>query len=230
MQKQLLDNSDIRISNVGLGCWQFGGDFGPMEEKTAYSILAEAVENGITFFDTADVYGDGRSEEIIGKFLKQSTAKITIATKFGRSSDVYPDKYTETALKTALQKSIKRLGVEVIDLIQLHCIPLQVLRDGQIFLWLENAKADGLIKHFGASVESVEEARICLAHDGLLSLQVIFNLFRQKLIADLFPEAAARGVGIIVRLPLASGLLSGKFTATTTVTVSTSTLERPLPV
>jgi aryl-alcohol dehydrogenase-like predicted oxidoreductase len=215
MQKRRLGNNKFTISEVGLGCWQFGGDFGPMEKNTALSILAEAVESGINFFDTADVYGNGRSEELIGEFLKQTTSEIFIATKFGRGSDVYPNNYTKTALKSAIQRSMKRLGVDVIDLIQLHCIPTEFLRKGQVFDWLEDMKRDGLIKHYGASVESLEEALICLKYKGLHTLQVIFNIFRQKLITKLFPLAQKHGVGIIVRLPLASGLLSGKFTKTT---------------
>ena len=145
MQHLPLGNSQIQISEVGLGCWQFGGDFGPMEKNTALSILSAAVDNGINFFDTADVYGDGRSEQLIGEFLKQSTTEITVATKFGRGSNVYPDKYTKTALRDALQKSMQRLNVDVIDLIQLHCIPTRFLRDGQVFAWLEDVKKEAKV-------------------------------------------------------------------------------------
>lgn len=215
MNTRLLGRNGFDIGEVGLGCWQFGGDFGPMQEDTALSILSQAVESGTTFFDTADVYGAGRSEGLIGRFLKSCPHPMTVATKFGRGANVYPDHYSADALRESVLASQKRLGVAVIDLLQLHCVPTAVLREGEIFEWLRDLKAEGLIKHFGASVESVEEARICLAQEGLLSLQVIFNVFRQKLITELFPQAQARGVGIIVRLPLASGLLSGKFSKET---------------
>ena len=218
MNNRRLGKSDLSVGEVGLGCWQFGGDFGPMEKSTALKIMETAAEKGITFFDTADVYGSGRSEELIGEFLRQTQSPVKIATKFGRGSDVYPNGYTKEALRGSVQASLKRLGVDVIDLLQLHCIPTQFIRDGAVFDWLREIQQEGLIRYFGASVESVEEALICMEQKGLLSLQVIFNLFRQKLISDLLPKAQKIGIGIIVRLPLASGLLSGKFTVNTQFT------------
>jgi aryl-alcohol dehydrogenase-like predicted oxidoreductase len=166
--------------------------------------------------DTADVYGSGRSEALIGKFLKQCPTPVTVATKFGRAAEVFPDHYSEERLRQSIGAAARRLGVEVIDLLQLHCIPEGLLRSGEVFDWLRRAQQEGLIRHFGASVETVDEGLLCLEQDGLLSLQVIFNIFRQKPVIRLFPQALARGVGIIVRLPLASGLLSGKFTRETT--------------
>lgn len=216
MNTRKLGKQGICIGEVGLGCWQFGGDFGDMQEKMALAIMAEAVENGINFFDSADVYGDGRSEKLIGQFLKRSSASVTVATKFGRGGGVYPDNYSEGALRQSIEASLKRLGTDAIDLLQLHCIPTEMLRAGDVFDWLRRAKQEGLIKQFGASVETVEEGLLCLEQEGLLSLQVIFNIFRQKLVDELLPQAKSRGVGIIVRLPLASGLLSGKFTPQTT--------------
>jgi aryl-alcohol dehydrogenase-like predicted oxidoreductase len=216
MNTRELGKRGFRVGEVGLGCWQFGGDFGDMEESTAQAIMETAVSNGVNFFDTADVYGAGRSEKFIGRFLKQCPTPITVATKFGRSGSVYPDKYSEDRLRQSIGDSAKRLGVETIDLIQLHCVPAELLRAGEVFDWLRRAQRDGLIRHFGASVESVEEGLICLEQEGLLSLQVIFNVFRRKLVTDLLPQAKARGAGIIVRLPLASGLLSGKFNKDTT--------------
>lgn len=203
------------IGEVGLGCWQFGGDFGHMEEDTAISILAMAVEKGVNFFDTADVYGAGRSEELIGRFLKGCSTPITTATKFGRSGEVYPGSYSEDALRSSVEGSLKRLGRDSIDLLQLHCIPTDILRQAEVFDWLRRLKQEGLINHFGASVETVEEGLLCIEQDGLLSLQVIFNIFRQKLVAELLPQAQAKGIGIIARLPLASGLLTGKFSKST---------------
>ena len=215
MTKRTLGKGGFEIGEVGIGCWQFGGDFGPMEDATAFAILEAAVASGTDFFDTADVYGAGRSEELIGRFLKTCETPVTVATKVGRESVLYPDKYSRQVVRDSLLRSIKRLDVGVLDLVQLHCIPTDVLLDGEIFDWLRDFKKEGLIKHFGASVESVEQGLICLEQEELLSLQVIFNPFRLKLATELLPQAKAKGVGIIVRLPLASGLLSGKFTKAT---------------
>lgn len=216
MQTRTLGGNGYQIGEVGLGCWQFGGDFGPMEDKSAFEILEAAVESGTNFFDTADVYGAGRSEALIGRFLKTCASPVKVATKVGRSGALYPNQYTRETVRESICGSLERLGMDAIDLIQLHCVPIQVLLDGAIFDWLREFKNEGLIREFGASVESVEEGLICLKQDGLRSLQVIFNPFRQKLVTELFPQAQENGVGIIVRLPLASGLLSGKFTQATT--------------
>jgi len=215
MKTRQLGKDGYGISEVGLGCWQFGGDFGDMQEETALSIMATAVENGVNFFDTANVYGAGRSEDLIGRFLKTCSSPVTVATKFGRGDDVYPDNYSEDIMRRSVEGSLKRLGVDRLDLLQLHCIPPEILRKGEVFDWLRKLRQEGLIEEFGASVETVAEGLLCMEQDGLLSLQVIFNIFRQKIVSELLPRAKSRGVGIIVRLPLASGLLSGKFTKNT---------------
>ena len=212
MKKRRLGKQGFEIGEVGMGCWQLGADWGPsIEEDTAFSILTAAVESGVDFFDTANVYGDGRSEIFLGRFIQICDTSIIVATKFGRGAGVYPDNYTEDALRRSVDASLKRLGVDKLDLLQLHCIPTEVLGEGKVFDWLRRIKQEGLIRHFGASVETVEEGLICLEQDELLSLQVIFNIFRQKLVSELLPRAEERGVGIIARLPLASGLLTGKF-------------------
>jgi aryl-alcohol dehydrogenase-like predicted oxidoreductase len=216
MKLRQMGKDGYRIGEVGLGCWQFGGDFGDMPEETALAIMATAVENGVNFFDTANVYGAGRSEALIGRFLKACSSPVTVATKFGRGDDVYPDKYSEDIMRRSVEASLKRLDVERLDLLQLHCIPPEVLRKGEVFDWLRKLRQDGLIKEFGASVESIAEGLLCMEQEELFSLQVIFNIFRQKIASELLPKAKARGIGIIVRLPLASGLLSGKFTKDTT--------------
>jgi aryl-alcohol dehydrogenase-like predicted oxidoreductase len=219
MKKRSLGKTGVEISEVGLGCWQLGGaDWGDVSEDLALEILNAAAEAGVTFFDAADVYGDGRSEEMIGKFLKgrASGEALFVATKLGRSADLYPDKYTEAGVRAAIEASLRRLGVDVLDLIQLHCVPEEVLRQGDVFEWLRALQDEGKVRHFGASVETIDEAHICLAQPGLASLQIIFNIFRQRAIEELFPAVRENGVGIIVRLPLASGLLSGKFTKDTT--------------
>tara|TARA_R110000868_G_scaffold297191_4_gene557508 strand:+ start:423 stop:1409 length:987 start_codon:yes stop_codon:yes gene_type:complete len=217
MKHRTLGKNGFKVSEVGLGCWQLGADWGQdISQETGFNILNEAVKQGITFFDTADVYGNGKSEKLIGNFLKTTDAEIKVATKFGRAADSYPDKYSKDVLRKTIEGSLKRLGVDSLDLLQLHCIPTQYLKDGAIFDWLRELKQEGLIKHFGASVETIEEGLICMEQEGLLSLQVIFNVFRQKLVTELLPQAEEKGVGIVVRLPLASGLLTGKFTKQTT--------------
>ncbi len=209
MNYRKFNQTDVTCSDVGLGCWQIGGAWGDVSDKEAYDILAKAVECGINFFDTADVYGDGRSEKLIGNFLKLSKADVFVATKLGRGP-IYPDNYTEETIRLATEESLQRLQTDALDLTQLHCLPTEVLRQGEVFDWLRKLKVEGKIRNFGASVESMEEAHICLKQEGLSSLQIIFNIFRQKPIAELFKAAKAKSVALIVRLPLASGLLGGK--------------------
>lgn len=212
MNFRKFNGTTFQTSEIGLGCWQLGGaDWGDVSDKQAFDILAQAVECGVDFFDTADVYGNGRSEELIGRFLKQSGRQVFVATKLGRLG-LYPDNYTEATIRAATEASLRRLQVESLDLTQLHCIPTEVMRQGDVFEWLRKLQQEGKIKHFGASVETMEEAQICLQQDGLSSLQIIFNLFRQKPIDTIFDEAKQKQVALIVRLPLASGLLSGKLT------------------
>ncbi len=205
------------VSEVGLGCWQIGSDWGTgVDEAVAFEILGAAVDAGVSFFDTADVYGDGRSEGLIARFLKHRPEKVFVATKVGQAAGLFPDKYTEAKVRACTEASLQRLGLEALDLSQIHCAPTPIFRQGEIFEWMRRLKREGKIKQFGASVESMEEAEICLEQEGLVSLQIIFNLFRQKPIRALFPQAKRKGVAIIVRLPVASGLLSGKMTAGTT--------------
>jgi len=206
------------VSEVGLGCWQLGGtEWGEVSDQAAMGILDAAVASGVTFSDTADIYGRGRSETLIGRFLAECRLRdrIFIATKLGRHRG-YPDDYSLDLLRSCTEDSLKRLGVEAIDLTQLHCVPPQWLERGDIFGWLETLQAEGKIKAWGASVESMGEALVCLEHPGLASLQIIFNIFRQKPIEMLFDDALEKNVALIVRLPLASGLLAGKFTRKTT--------------
>ncbi|MEM9984595.1 MAG: aldo/keto reductase [Bacteroidota bacterium] len=217
MNQRPLGKNGFNISEVGLGCWQLGSDWGEgIEKEKAFAILQQAVDSGITFFDTADVYGGGKSETLIGAFFQQNKTPVKITTKYGRTADVYPNNYTEDSLRKAVEASLKRLQMDCLDLIQLHCIPMEALKSGEIFDALRKLKEEGLIAHFGASVESVEQGLVCLEQEGLQSLQIIYNIFRQKLTTDLLPQAQAKGVGLIVRLPLASGLLTGKFTQETT--------------
>lgn len=215
MKFRQLGNSDLRISDVGLGCWQLGGDFGPIESATVQQIIAIAAAQDINFFDTADVYGDGASESYLGEHLAQQNPKPVIATKYGRAGDVYPASYSLNNLRDSVLRAQDRLQTDAIDLLQLHCIPAQVLINGEIFDWLRIVQQEGHIRYFGASVETVDEGLICTEQEGLTSLQVIFNIFRQKLLDELLPKAQEKQIGVIARLPLASGLLSGKFTMET---------------
>jgi aryl-alcohol dehydrogenase-like predicted oxidoreductase len=213
MKNRLFGNSGIEVSEIGLGCWQLGGtDWGAVDESVALGILHAVADSGVTFFDTADVYGGGQSERLVGRFLKERQGSFFVATKLGRGGEMYPDGYTRASVRAAVDASLGRLGVEAIDLMQLHCVPTAVLREGSVFGWLEELKNDGKIRLSGASVESMEEAEICLGH-GAASLQIIFNIFRQKPAEEILGMAAAQGAGIIVRLPFASGLLSGAVTA-----------------
>ena len=202
------------VGEVGMGCWQLGGgDWGEVSDEEALATLRAAREAGVTFFDTSDVYGSGRSETLLGRFRAETAADgMFIATKLGRGGDPGgAENLSDAAMRAHTDASRRRLGVDVLDLTQLHCIPTQALRDGRVFDTLRALQSEGKIKHWGASVESMEEAHLCLAQPGLQSLQIIFNIFRQKPIGDLLAQAHAKDVGIIVRLPLASGLLTGKY-------------------
>jgi aryl-alcohol dehydrogenase-like predicted oxidoreductase len=208
-----------QVSEVGLGCWQFGGtEWGDLSESDALATLRGAADAGINFLDTADIYGLGRSERLIGGFLRDNrTCRPFVATKLGKNPDPGGDaNFSLATFRKHTEASLERLGVEALDLQQLHCVPIEQLRAGGVFDWLRTLRREGKIKRWGASVESDEEAKVCLQQDGLASLQIIFNVYRQKPITDLFDEAKRKGVAIIVRLPLASGLLSGRYTKATT--------------
>ncbi|WAJ72253.1 aldo/keto reductase [Catenovulum adriaticum] len=209
MKKRVLGHSGYAVSEVGLGCWQLGNDFGAIENKTAEDILDAGMHNGINFLDTADVYGAGLSETRIGNWLKKQTKKPYIASKVGRDAALFPDGYSFEKVKANIEGSLKRLDIDALDLLQLHCIPRDVLFDGEIFNWLQSLQQTGLIRHYGASVEMLDEALFCLEHTKVTSLQIIFNVFRQTATEQIFPLAKQKNVGVIARLPLASGLLSG---------------------
>ncbi|NGP19374.1 aldo/keto reductase [Devosia aurantiaca] len=213
MKTRRLGKTGYEVSEIGLGCWQLGGDFGPVGDETANAILDRALAAGVSFWDTADVYGGGLSESRIGAHAK--SADVKVATKLGRSGSLFPNGYTKDGIRESLEASASRLGVATLDLAQLHCVPTEVLRDGAIFGWMDELKAEGLVRHWGASVETIEEGLICLDQKGCATLQIIFNIFRQDAADKLLPLAAERDVGVIVRLPLASGLLSGKYDKTT---------------
>ena len=216
MNRRRLGKTGYEVSEIGLGCWQLGGDFGPVGDAESNAILGKARALDVNFWDTADVYGGGLSEQRIGGYADKPG--VLVATKVGRSDTLFPNKYTREAVKESLVGSIRRLGVETLDLAQLHTIPTAVMADGEIFNIMDDLRDEGLMRHYGASVESVEEGLICLRHEGVTTLQIIYNLFRQDAAKELLPRAMAQDVGIIVRLPLASGLLAGKYTRDTKFT------------
>jgi aryl-alcohol dehydrogenase-like predicted oxidoreductase len=202
---------NTKVSEIGLGTWQLGADWGDVNDSTAEKVLATAVENGVNFFDTADCYGEGLSEKRLGKFIKSLSSEVLIATKLGRfPRPGWPNNFSQEQFRKHTEGSLKRLGLESLDLTQVHCPPTDLLQNGEVFEWLRNLKHEGKIKQFGFSVESMEEAQICLQQKGVASLQIIFNIFRQKAITSIFKDALEKKVALIVRLPLASGLLSGK--------------------
>lgn len=216
MNQRAFGNTGIKVSEVGLGTWQLGGDWGDIDDTTALSILHSAIEMGVNFLDTADVYGGGRSEWLIGKFLRETDKDMFVATKIGRrDTPGWPMNFTLEAMREHIEDCLERLGLESLDLVQLHCIPTQVLQEGEVFEHLRILRGEGKIKHYGVSVESMDEADICLKQPDLASLQIIFNIFRQKPIERLFEKARSQQVAIIARVPLASGLLSGKFSKNT---------------
>ena len=206
------------VGEVGLGCWQIGGDqWGDVPSSDALATLNAAADAGTTFFDTADVYGSGHSETFVGEFLRGRADKPFVATKLVRFGDPgLPDNCKPEVMRRHTEASLKRLGVEALDLTQLHCVPQAILERGEVFEVLRQLQAEGKIKRWGASVESTAEAKICLAQEGLASLQVIFNVFRQTPATAIFDECRTKNVAVIVRLPLASGLLAGKYNPGTT--------------
>jgi aryl-alcohol dehydrogenase-like predicted oxidoreductase len=216
MNYRTFGRTDWKVSEIGLGTWQIGADWGDVDEETAQKVLATAVENGVNFFDTADCYGEGLAETRLGRFIKTSSQDVIIATKIGRFPHPGgPDNFSLKQFRKHTEGSLKRLGMEALDLTQVHCPPTELLVQGEVFEWLRTLKQEGKIKQFGFSVESMEEAQICLQEEGVASLQIIFNILRQKPITSIFKEAQAKQVALIVRLPLASGLLSGKLNGNT---------------
>lgn len=215
MNFRKLGKTGYQVSEIGLGTWQLGESFGALNDETAAEILKTARSLDVNFWDTADVYGGGQSERRIAAYTDKKG--VLVATKLGRNGEIFPNRtgFTRRAVKESLAGSLKRLNVETLDLAQLHTIPVEVLQDGEIFNIMDDLRDEGLMRHYGASVESTEEALLCLRHDGITTLQIIFNLFRQDYADEVLPKAQKQDVGIIVRLPLASGLLSGKWTKDT---------------
>ena len=217
MERRTLGRTGRSVSVVGLGTWQLGADWGEVSEADARAVLDASVEEGVTFFDTADVYGDGRSEQVIGRFLAdRPDAGITVATKMGRRMAQVPENYVLENFRTWTERSRRNLGVDTLDLVQLHCPPTAVYTDDELYDALDTLVAEGSIASYGVSVEKVEEALAAMARPHVATVQIIANAFRLKPLDEVFPVAREAGVGVIVRVPLASGLLSGKYDAGTT--------------
>jgi aryl-alcohol dehydrogenase-like predicted oxidoreductase len=205
-----------KVSEVGLGTWALGGDWGHVSGSDAKEVLRKAIERGINFFDTADVYGDGRSEKLIGEVLKEMDKKIYVATKFGRRLNPHVSSgYTKENLERFLDRSLGNLGVGTVDLIQLHCPPTDVYYKPEVFEILDDFVEEGKVQHYGVSVEKVEEALKAIEYPGVVSVQIVFNIFRQRPSELLFEQCRKKNVAIIARVPLASGLLTGKMTPQT---------------
>jgi aryl-alcohol dehydrogenase-like predicted oxidoreductase len=211
---------ETEIAEIGLGTWQLGSaDWGVVKDEEAFAILQAFVNEGGNFIDTADVYGSGVSEKTIGRFLKTTDKQFHVATKLGRRGDGtcgWPQNFTYTAMREHVESSLSNLGLSRLFLEQLHCIPTEELRKADVFDHLRKLQGEGLLQHWGVSVETSEEALLCLEQEGLASLQIIFNLFRQHVADEVFARAKEKGVALIIRVPLASGLLTGKFSESTT--------------
>lgn len=211
------------VSPVSLGCWQLGADWGEVSEDSAHAVLTAAADAGVTFFDTADVYGDGRSERLIGSFLAARTAAhdagdtIHVATKMGRRADPHvADAYTLDSFREWTDRSRTNLGVDTLDLVQLHCPPTEVFTADATYDALDTLVDEGRIGAYGVSVETCAEALTAISRPGVASVQIILNAFRRKPLDEVLPAAIAAGVAIIARVPLASGLLSGRYDEHTT--------------
>lgn len=217
MNYRKLGKTGFEVSEISLGTWQVGGKWGSkFDHDLAESIIREAIDNGVNFIDTADVYSDGESEKAVGKAVRGSGNEVRIATKCGRKIQPHVSKgYTPSVLRGYVEDSLKRIGTDCLDLIQLHCPPAEVYYRPEIFGEFEKMKEEGKILNLGVSVEKVEEAIKAVEFENVTTIQIIYNIFRQRPHEKLFDMAREKNVGLIIRVPLASGLLSGKFTSET---------------
>lgn len=217
MQQRRLAALDRSVSALGLGTWQLGADWGEVDEADATAVLAASVDAGVTLFDTADVYGDGRSESVIGAFLAERPGHgITVATKMGRRAAQEPGNYTPEHFRAWTERSRRNLRVDTLDLVQLHCPPSAVIDADATYDALDDLVADGVIAAYGVSVETCAQALSAIARPHVANVQIIVNPFRLKPLDEVLPAAAAADVAVFARVPLASGLLSGRYTVDTT--------------
>lgn len=217
MHSRTLGRTGRTVSVIGLGTWQLGADWGDVDADAARAVLDASVDSGVTIFDTADVYGDGRSETFIGDYLRDNTGlDITVATKIGRRVEQDLANYTMANFRAWTDRSRANLGTDTLDLVQLHCPPTTVFESDEVFDALDTLVTEQAIAAYGVSVETVEQALLAIARPGVATVQIILNAFRLKPLDAVLPAALDAGVGIIARVPLASGLLSGKYTSSTT--------------
>lgn len=211
MQYRELGRTGFKVSTVSFGAWAIGGTWGAVEDAESMAALHRAVERGVNFFDTADVYGDGRSERLLARLRRERSEPIVVATKAGRRLAPHvADGYDRANLTAFVERSLRNLETEALDLLQLHCPPTDVYYRPEVFGVLDDLVSAGKVRHYGVSVERVEEALKAIEYPGVRSVQIIFNVFRQRPAELFFPEARRRGVGILARLPLSSGLLAGR--------------------
>ena len=217
MKYRQLGSTGYEVSEIGFGAWAIGADWGSVDDTTAMAALNAAVDAGVTFIDTADVYGDGRSERFVAQLVKErSDVDLVVATKAGRRLDPHvADGYTGANIEAFIDRSLVNLETDSLDLLQLHCPPTDVYYRPEMFAALDDMKAKGKIKHYGVSVERVEEAMKAIEYPGVETVQIIFNMFRQRPAERFLDLAVAGNIGVIVRVPLASGLLTGKMRADT---------------
>jgi aryl-alcohol dehydrogenase-like predicted oxidoreductase len=217
MEERILGRTERPVSIIGLGTWQLGADWGEVNETAALDVLSAAVASGVTFLDTADVYGDGRSERLIGRFRADNPQlPIMVATKMGRRVDQVPENFTLQNFRAWTDRSRGNLGTDQLDLVQLHCPPTAVYSHDQIYDALDTLVSSGAIANYGVSVETCDEALTAISRRGTATVEIILNAFRLKPLEAVLPSAINNGVGIIARVPLASGLLSGAYTTSTT--------------
>ena len=215
MNLRRLGKTGRDVSEIGFGAWAIGGSWGATNDDESLEAMHAAVDAGVTFFDTADVYGDGHSEKLIAQLLRDRPEPLVVATKFGRRVPQEVGAYTYDNLRGWLERSRENLGVDVIDLVQLHCPPWDAYYTPSVFASCERLVDEGLVRAYGVSVEKIEEALKAIEYPSVATVQIIFNIFRQRPAELLFEQAHARDVGLIIRVPLASGLLTGKFTKDT---------------
>lgn len=213
MKYRILGKTGLKVSEISLGTWQVGGKWGSgFDDKLAENILNTAIDNGVNFLDTADVYEGGMSERAVGKVVRARSEKVLVATKCGRRINPHVSEgYTTKILRKHVEDSLKRTGLETLDLVQLHCPPTDVYYRPEIFDFFNSLKKEGTIQHFGVSVGRVEEALKAIEYENVESIQIIFNIFRQRPAELFFEQAQKKNIGVIARVPLASGLLTGKF-------------------
>ncbi len=221
MKYRNFSNIGWRVSEIGLGCWAIGSEWGEVTSEDAREVLKTSLDQGVNFFDTADVYGDGRSEKFIGELLKMTSEKIFVATKSGRRLNPHtPEGYNIKNIEAYIDRSLLNLGVDCIDLLQLHCPPPETCSSKETYAMMDEIVKKGKITNYGVSVETISEAMDAIQYPNVKSIQIIFNIFRQKPAEVFFKEAAKKNVAIIARVPLASGLLTGKMNKDTSFPVN----------